>query len=140
MTGMVYSALMVAILLVMHQGWQGDWIVSMVVLFMGALAMVTLGLILGSLCQTSMQVNTWATIQLFVFVVPVVTLVFDMPLFVTAILYVTPTHHLVEVLQLSLAGETNTAPLQVVSSIIMLLLITLGAFGIVAWLLRREEH
>ena len=139
MTGVVYSAAMVAILLVMQQGWQGDWLVSMVVLFMGALAMVTLGLILGSLFRTSMQVNTWSGLLLLIFMVPIVVLVFDMPLFVTAMLYVLPTYHLVEVLQLSLAGETATAPLQVVSSIVMLLLITLGAFGVVAWLLRREE-
>ena len=137
--GLIYSLLSVAILVALYQGWQGDWPVSIVVLLLGALAMVALGLIVGSVCHTSMHVNVWGSLLLFVLLVPTAILMFDVPFIVTIILQAFPTYHLIHVLQLSLAGETATVPLQVVSSIVMLLLIILMSFGSVAWLLRREE-
>ncbi|MEM8532275.1 MAG: ABC transporter permease [Chloroflexota bacterium] len=140
LTGLVYSVLIIAALIALNQGWTGDWLVSIATLLIGAFAMVALGLIVGSVCHTSTQVNAWSGIQVLIFMAPIMALVYDVPPLVTVALSALPTYHLVEVLQLSLAGETATAPLQVVSSIVMLLLITLVAFGIVAWLLRREEH
>ncbi|NOK63348.1 MAG: hypothetical protein GFH27_549361n17 [Chloroflexi bacterium AL-W] len=58
LTGLVYSMLTVAALIALNQGWTGDWLVSIVAILMGALAMVALGLIAGSVCHTSTQVKT----------------------------------------------------------------------------------
>ncbi len=135
--GMVYGLLMTGVLLVLNRGWEGDWWMTLLLVFAGALLSVAVGLLLGGFLHTTMQVNTWSTVLLLILLVPSWVVILDLPTPLQVVIQLIPTHYLVHALELSLAGGATLAlvglDLAVVLGSAVLLL------ALVAWRLRRAE-
>lgn len=138
LTGLVYSLLIAGILVTLNQGWVGDWSVALLAVLLGALFMVAVGLLMGSAFRTTMQVNTWSSIVMLVLMVPSWLTVLQMPTALEAAVRLIPTHYLVEVLKLALAGEASLV--RVWDDLALLLGSVVFAFAAVVWVLRREDR
>jgi ABC-2 type transport system permease protein len=138
LTGLVYSLLGAALLIVLNRGWVGDWPVTALVALLGSLFTVTAGLLLGSLFRTSMQVNTWATLVAMALMAPSWVGMIPSPAFIQTACRFLPTYYLTHGLTLSFAGEAS--PARVGLDLAVLAGSTLVAFAAVAWTLRREER
>ncbi|MCX7682083.1 MAG: ABC transporter permease [Anaerolineae bacterium] len=138
LTGLVYTLLIVGVLVGLNRGWVGDWPVTILTLLLGSLLMIAVGLLVGGLFHTTMQVNTWSTLIMLVLVAPSWFTVVNLPVPLKMASALIPTYYLVEALQLALAGEASLA--RVGPHLAVLTASTLIAFAVVAWALRRGER
>lgn len=135
-TGVVYSVLIAAVLLGINRQLIGNWPLTMLTILLGLLLIVAIGLVMGSLFQTTMQVNTWASLVLLVLMAPSFPVPGSPAVLETAMRFI-PTYYFVEALKLSLAGTSGTplwGHLAVVVGCIFV------AFFAVTWALRREQN
>jgi ABC-2 type transport system permease protein len=136
LTGLVYSALGAAAMLLLNRGWMGNWPVTILAAALGALFMVAVGLLMGSIFQNTMQVNTWSSIILLLLLLPTWFTVIQMPPAVNAIVRLIPTFYLADLLNRSLGGGVlQSAGFIDLGVIIASLSVT---FGLVIWILRRQ--
>ena len=70
LTGVVYSLLIAGMLLAINHKLVGNWPLTLLTVLLGLLFVVAIGLFMGSLFQNTMQVNTWASLVLFVLLAP----------------------------------------------------------------------
>jgi len=138
LTGMVYSLLIAGILITLNQGWVGDWPVTFLAVLLGALFMVAAGLLMGSIFQTTMQVNTWSSLVTLVLMAPSWLIALQVPTALEMALRLVPTHYLVRVLKLALTGDASLAA--VWGDLALLLGSVALAFAAVVWILRREDR
>jgi ABC-2 type transport system permease protein len=137
LTGLVYSAIGAGTMLLLNHGWAGNWPVTFLAVLLGALFMVAIGLLMGSVFQTMMQVNTWSSIIMLVILSPTWFTVFQLPPLLNAIVRVIPTFYLADLINLSLSDRvTFSAGLLDFSVLLGSLILT---FGLVIWILRRQE-
>ena len=136
LTGVVYSVLIVAVLLALNHKLIGNWPLTLLTISLGLLLIVAIGLLMGSLFQTTMQVNTWASLVLIVLLAPS----FPLPgssAVIDAAMYLVPTYYFVEALQLSLAGSTSP---RIWIHLAVVLVCTFVAFVAGTWALLREQN
>lgn len=135
-TGVVYSLLIAGVLLALNHKLIGNWPLTLLTLFSGLLFVVAIGLLMGSLFQNTMQVNTWASLVLIVLMAPS----FPMPglsaTLETASRLI-PTYYFVEALKLSLAGTVSA---QLGKHLVVVLGCTLLALLAAIWGLRRQQN
>jgi len=136
LTGVVYSLLIAAVLLALNRRLVGNWPLTMLAILLGLLLVVAIGLLMGSLFQTTMQVNTWASLALLVVIAPSFPFPGSPAVLETA-MYFIPTYYFVEALQMSLAG---TSPPRMWGYLAIVLGFTAVAFLAVTWSLRREQN
>ena len=136
LTGVVYSALIAAVLLVLNRQMIGNWPLTMLTILFGLLLVVAVGLLMGSLFQTTMQVNTWASLALLVLMAPSFTIPGAPPMLETAMRFI-PTYYFVEALKLALAG---TASLRMWGYLGVVLACIFVACLAMTWALRREQN
>ncbi len=118
------NAIRSVIIITLNQGWTGNWVVTVLVVFLTALFVVGLGLFLGSLFSTIAQLNTWSSIIMLLLMVPTWIGVFRLPQVIDYVFRTIPTYYLSEALSFSLTGQTNLA--QVGSSLAFILLTSLA--------------
>jgi ABC-2 type transport system permease protein len=137
LTGLVYSAIGAVAMLLLNRGWSGNWPVTILAVLLGALFMVSVGLLMGTIFQTTMQVNTWSSIILLLLLLPTWFTVIQIPPAVNTIIRLIPTYYLADLLNRSLGGGA------VQSAVIMDLGVLLASvslmYGLVIWILRRQE-
>ena len=137
LTGLVYCGLSAVILIVLNRGWTGDWGLTLSALALGAVFLVMVGLLMGSLLRTTMQINTWSTIVMMVLLAPSWLSVIQLPGLLDAVAHIIPTYYLVEVLSQSIAGGAawpeSAAALAVIAAC------AAAAFALVVGVLRRQE-
>ena len=138
LTGLLYSLLIAGALLVLNPGWAGDWPVTLLAVLLGSLFMVAVGLLMGSLFRTTMQVNTWSSIFMLALMSPSWFLMLDLPTSLETAFCLIPTHYLADALELALAGEAALA--QVWGDLAVLAGSVIVAFAAVVWTLRRQER
>ncbi len=139
LTGLVYTLLVAGALFVLNPVSVGDWPVVVLAVLLGSLFMVLVGLLIGGLCRTTTQVNTWATLVMTLLVLPSFLIEAVQPsALVETVVRLIPTHYLVEPLGLALAGEAP--PERVWLDLAVLAGSAIVAFVAVVWLLRREER
>lgn len=136
LTGIVYSALIAAVLLALNRQMVGNWPLTTLSILLGLLLVVAIGLLMGSLFQTTMQVNTWASLVLLVLMAPSFSFP-GSPLGLQSVMRFIPTYYFVESLKLSLAG---TGSLRMWGHLAVVLACTVAAFFAVTWALRREQN
>ena len=136
LTGAVYSVLISSALLAINYELVGNWPLTLLTTLLGLLLIVAIGLLMGSLFQTTMQVNTWASGVIFVLLAPAFPFPGSPALFETA-MHLVPTYYFVEALKLSLAGST---PPRIWVQLAVVLACTFIAFFAGAWALRREQR
>jgi len=92
---------------------------------------------MGAFFRTTMQVNTWSSIVMLTLIAPSWIALPGRAESLEPFPRVIPTHYLVRVLRLSLAGEATLA--QVWGDLTVLTGSVVIAFVAVAWTLRRQE-
>ena len=136
LTGVVYSVLIAGVLLGVNRQLVGNWPLTTLTILVGLLLIVAIGLLMGSIFQTTMQINTWASLALLVLIAPS----FPIPgsaRILDAAMYFIPTYYFVEALKLSLAG---TGSPRMWGYLAVVLGCTVVAFFAVTWALRREQN
>ena len=136
LTGVVYSILIAGLLLGLNHKLIGNWPLTLLTVLLGILLVVAIGLLMGSLCQNVMQVNTWAGLILFVLMAPSYPSL-RLPVVVERALQLLPTHYFVEALKLSLAGTLST---RLWVHLAVLLASTVLAFAAAIWGLRLGQR
>jgi ABC-2 type transport system permease protein len=106
LTGVVYTLLIASLLLVINRQFVRNWPLTLLTIILGLLFVVGVGLVLGSLLNNTMQVNTWASLVLMVLLVPSFPSIGISAWFDKA-MRVIPTYYLTEALKLSLAGTVS---------------------------------
>jgi ABC-2 type transport system permease protein len=136
-TGLVYSLLSAGVLILLNQGTAGNWPVTFLAVVLGALFLVMAGLLMGSLLHTMMQINTWSTIVMMVLLAPTWLSVLQPPAPIDTIIRLVPTFYLTEILNKSLAGGMTFA--YGAWRLGLIAACTLVLFGMVIWVMRRQE-
>lgn len=134
LTGVVYSLLIAGILLAINHKVVGNWPLTMLTILVGMLLLVATGLLLGSLLQNTMQVNTWASIVLFAILTPGFPAL-SLPGVVETGLRMIPTYYFVEALKMSLSGTPSA---RIWGHLAVVFACTLLAFFAATWGLRRR--
>jgi ABC-2 type transport system permease protein len=137
LAGLAYSILGAAVLIVLNRGWAGDWPLTFLGVIVGALFLVMVGLLMGSLMSTMMQINTWSTIVMMLLLAPSWLGVLRLPAFLDALLRVIPTYYLVAVFYQSFGRHND--PTGAIGNLAIVAACMAVAFGIVVWLIRRQE-
>lgn len=138
LTGLFYTALIVGILAALNRGWMGNWPLSALAVGLGTLFMVALGLVMGGLFRTTMQVNTWSSIIMLALLLPSWLTVLPVPRALEATFRFIPSFYMVKPLQLALTGEATLAKVWV--DLLVLAGCTIAAFAAVVWMLWREDR
>jgi ABC-2 type transport system permease protein len=136
LTGVVYSVVIAGILLASNHKLIGNWPLTLLTILLGLLFVVAIGLLMGSLFQNTMQVNTWAGLVLFVLLTPSFVSPGQTPALETAMRFI-PTYYFIEALKLSLAG---TASSRIWGHLAVVIACTLLAFSAATWALRRAQN
>ena len=134
LTGVVYSLLIAGILLAINHKVVGNWPLTMLTILLGMLLLVAIGLLLGSLLQNTMQVNTWASIVLFAILTPGFPAL-SLPGVLETGLRMIPTYYFVEALKISLSGTGSS---RIWGHLAVVLASTLLTFFAATWGLRRR--
>jgi ABC-2 type transport system permease protein len=136
LTGVVYSFLIAGVLLAINYKMVGNWPLTLLTVLLGVLFVVAVGLFMGSLFQNTMQVNTWASLVVFVLLAPSFPSV-RLPDVLEKALHLVPTQYFVEALRLSLPGTTSA---RIWGQLAVLLGSTVLAFFAAIWGLRRQQN
>ena len=136
LTGVVYSLVTVGALLAINRQIVVNWPLTVLTILSGLLLIVAIGLLMGSLFRTTMQVNTWASVVLLVLLAPSFPFPGAPAALETAMRFI-PTHYFVEALKLSVAGNSST---RILVDQAVMLVCTFIAFFAGVWALRREQN
>lgn len=136
LTGVVYSLLIAGVLLALNHKLVGNWPLTLLTIVLGLLFVVAIGLFMGSLFQNTMQVNTWASLVLFVLLTPSFPSP-GMPAALETAMRFIPTYYFIEALKLSLAGTPSS---RIWVHLAVVLTCTLLAFSAATWALRRGQN
>ena len=136
LTGIVYSVLIAGVLLALNRQLIGNWPLTMLTILIGLLLIVAIGLVMGSFFQTTMQVNTWASLALLVLIAPSFPFPGSPADLETAMRFI-PTYYFAESLKLSLSGTSSP---RLWGYLAVMLSCMLVAFFAMSWALRREQN
>jgi len=136
LTGVVYSVLIAAVLLGLNRELIGNWSLTLLTILLGLLLIVAIGLLMGSLFQSTMQVNTWASLVLILLLAPSFPFPSSSAVLETAMRFI-PTYYFIEALKLSLAGAAST---RIWMHLVVVSACTLVALSAATWALRREQN
>jgi ABC-2 type transport system permease protein len=136
-TGLAYSLLSATVLILLNKGLSGNWPVTILAVVLGALFLVMAGLLMGTVLHTMMQINTWSTIVMMILLAPSWLSVLQPPALIDKIIRLIPTFYLVELLSQSLIGAVTLA--DAAWRLGLIAASTLVMFGIVIWVMRRQE-
>jgi ABC-2 type transport system permease protein len=136
LTGIVYSLLISGVLLALNNKLIANWPLTLLTIFLGLLCVVAVGLLMGSLFQNTMQVNTWAGLVLFILLAPSFPSP-GLPAALETVVHLIPTYHFVEALRLSMSGAPS-ARMWVHLGVV--LSCTALAFFAATWGLRRAQN
>ena len=136
LTGVVYSVVIGGALLAINHQMIGNWPLTMLTIVFGLLLIVSIGVLMGSVFKTTMQVNTWASIALLVLIAPSFPFP-NSPAVLESAMRLVPTYYFVEALQLSLAGNRSS---RLLVHLAVVLACTFIAFFAATRALRREQN
>ena len=136
LTGILYSALIAGLLLILNQRLIKNWPLTVLTVFLGLLLVVGVGLLMGALFKNSMQVNTWASGVLLLLMAPSFPSM-GMPVAVESVARLIPTHYFVEALRLASAGTNSVRLWWHLAAVLGFTLLT---FFAATWALRRGHN
>ena len=136
LTGVVYSVLIAGVLLALNHRLIGNWPMTLLTILLGLFLVVAIGLLMGSLLKTTMQINTWASFVLLVILAPSFPFP-NSPAMLETAMRLIPTYYFVEAMKLSLAGTTS---FQIWAHLGLMVACTVISFVAATWALRREQN
>ena len=107
LTGVAYTVLIAGLLLVINRQHIHNWPLTLLTILLGLLFVVGVGLVIGSLLNNTMQVNTWASVVLIVLLAPSFPSIGIAGWFDRA-MRVIPTYYLSEALKWSMEGVVSS--------------------------------
>lgn len=137
LTGVAYSMVIAGLLLAINRQLIGNWPLTLLTILLGLFFVVAIGLLMGSLLNNTMQVNTWAGFVLFVLLTPSFPLPGGLPAALEAAMRLIPTYYLTEALKLSL---TENASSRIWVHLAVVVVCTVLAFSAATWALRRQQN
>ena len=135
LTGVAYTLLIAGLLLGINRQLVGNWPLMLLTILLGLVFVVAIGLLMGSLFETTMQVNTWASSVLLILLVPSFPSL-GLPAALDTVMRVIPTYYLTEALKLSLAGGASS---RIWGHLAVILVCTVIAFFAAVWALHRRR-
>ena len=135
LTGGVYTLLIAGVLLGLNRHYIQSWSLTILTIVLGMLFVVGVGLVVGSLLNNTMQVNTWASFVLLILLAPSFPSLGITEWFDKAMRFI-PTYYLTEALKLSMAGTVSS---QLWIYLAVLSGCTLIVFFGAAWALHRRS-
>jgi len=135
LTGAVYTVLIGGLLVGINRQHIQNWPLMLLTMLVGLVFVVGVGLVLGSLLNNTMQVNTWASLVLIVLLVPSFPSI-GLPGWFDKAIRVVPTYYLTEALKLSMAGTMSR---QLWVYLAVLLACTFVVYVAAGWALRRRN-
>jgi ABC-2 type transport system permease protein len=135
LTSVVYSVLIAGLLLAINRHLVENWLLTSVTILLGLIFVVAIGLLMGSLLNNTMQVNTWAGSVLLILLVPSFPSL-GLPGAVETVIRLIPTYYLTEALKLSMVGNAST---RLWGHLAVVLVCTVVAFTAATWALRRQS-
>ena len=135
LTGVAYTILIAGLLLFLNRQFVGNWLWMTLSILPGMVFVVAVGLVLGSLLNNTMQVNTWAGTVLIVLMAPSFPS-FSLPASVDTAMHFVPTYYLTKALELSLAENPTS---RIWGHLAVVLGCTVVAFIGAVWALRRRQ-
>lgn len=135
LTGVAYTLLIAGLLLIINRRLVGNWPLTLLAILLGLVFVVAIGLLMGSLLNNTMQVNTWASTVLILLLAPSFPSL-GLPGVIDTAMRFIPTYYLTEALKMSLAGATSS---RIWGHLAVLLLSTVVAFFAAVWALRRRQ-
>jgi len=136
LTGVAYTLLISGLLLLVNRQFVGNWLLTLLTILLGLVFVVSVGLVMGSLLNNVMQVNTWASSVLIVLLAPSFPSL-GLPAVIDTAMRLIPTYYLTEALKLSLAGS---APSRIWGHLAVVLISSVIAFAAATWALRRRQN
>lgn len=136
LTGLIYSLLIAAVLLAINYRMISNWPMTVLIVLAGVLFVVAVGLVMGSLFKNTMQVNTWASMVLFILLAPSFPSL-RMPGVLDKALQLIPTHYFVEAIKLTSTGSSSP---RIWAYLGILLGSTMLAFFAAVWALRHQQN
>jgi ABC-2 type transport system permease protein len=136
LTGVVYSVLITGVLLSINYKLIGNWPLTLLTILLGLLFIVAIGLLMGSLFQNTMQVNTWAGLVVFLLLTPSFPSP-GMPAALETAMHFIPTYYFIEALKVSLTGSALS---RMWLHLAIVLACSLLAFSAATWALRRTQN
>lgn len=137
LVGLFYALLMALIILTLNQGWQGQWPLTLLALVLGALLVVLIGLLMGSLFNTVNEINTWSSVVILALMVPSWTTMLQMPDKVETFLRLLPTYYLGQLVTASTTGQVVWSEFGLQISIMVVCIV--AVFGAAVWGIQRER-
>ncbi len=135
LTGATYGVLIAGLLLVINRQLVGNWLLTSLTILLGLLFVVAIGLLMGSLLNNTMQVNTWASSVLLVLLAPSFPSL-GLPGPIETAMRFIPTYYLTEALKLSLVGASS----RIWGHLAVVLACTVVAFVAATLALRRQQN
>ena len=135
LTGVAYTVLIAGLLLIVNRHIVVSWPFMVLTIMLGLVFVVAVGLVMGSLLNNTMQVNTWASSVLIVLLVPSFPSLGLPGVLDTAIRFI-PTYYLTEALNMSMTGNISS---RIWVHLAVVLGCTIVAFVAAAWALHRRH-
>ena len=135
LTGVAYTLLITGLLLGLNRHLVGNWLLMLLTILLGLIFVVAIGLLMGSLFETTMQVNTWASSVLLILLAPSFPSL-GLPAALDTAMRFIPTYYLTEALKVSVAGSASS---RIWGHLAVVLACTVLAFFAAAWALHRRH-
>ena len=136
LTGVAYTVLIAGLLLFLNRQLVGNWLLTSLTILSGLVFVVSIGLVMGSLLNNIMQVNTWASSVLIVLLAPTFPSL-GLPAAVETAMRLVPTYYLTEALKIALAGSASS---RIWGHLAVVLVSSVIAFAAATWALRRAHN
>lgn len=135
--GMIYSLLTGSILLVLNNGFAGQWLITILATVLGALFLVGVGLLMGTAFKVMNQVNIFSSVVMLAMLVPSWVGIFTLPEPMMILIKIIPTYYVSKVATLALDSKATLA-----NTALGLSVLAVGiafVYAAVVWILRRER-
>lgn len=135
LTALLYSVLVAGIVLAFEHKQVASWTLTSLTIGVGMVLLISIGLLMGSFFNNTMQVNTWAGLIVFLLLLPTFVSL-SMPAAIQPLTRLIPTTYFVEALKLSLTG---TASMRLFANLGAVSGYTLVALFAAVWTLGRRQ-
>jgi ABC-2 type transport system permease protein len=140
LAGLFYCLTAAAVALAFNHAVIVHWGLAVLAVVCGAILIIAIGLVIGSLFQTAQQMSVWIAFPVAALLLPAMLVMVDMrvPAWLEAIVPLLPTIALAKVFLLSFSGSATLA--QALPDLAILIGWALPVYAAVVWIVRRSDR
>jgi ABC-2 type transport system permease protein len=132
--GLLYTLLGAAVLLALYNNLSLNLPLLALAMLLGSLVLVEIGLLLGSVFNTTAQVNSWSSFVLLALIMPSWLSAFPLPGLLAAVMRLMPTYYIAQLVEQSGGG---VGQIEAFISLGVLVAFAVALFAAIVWSLRR---